>query len=199
MVQIKFDEKNPYKVYVIRNWRDYLDQLKIISIFATGLLVIAIYLNITNNNSKIFYYIWPFICFLLLIYYLMPKSKTTLDLEKNQWNIRKYIIIPIKTVGGQISSLSKIIATENIDERKKFKFSLKKAEYYSDLSFLELKNNDKIRKHKLYSHKTYSFNSHKFNTIQNEKIGSVLENFFQNLNLSIEFEKSVKHFKNTKI
>ena len=199
MVQIKFDEKNPYKVYVIRNWRDYMDQLKIISIFTIGLLTIAIYLNIINKNSKIYYYIWPFICFLLLIYYLMPKSKTTFDLEKNQWNIKKYIVIPIKTVGGQISSLSKIIATENIDERKKTRFSLKKTEYYSDLSFLELENHDKIRKQKLYSYKTYSFNSHKFNATQNEKIGLVLEDFFQNLNLSIEFEKSVKHFKNTKI
>ncbi len=199
MVKLLFGKKNPYEVCIIRNWRDQLDQIKITSLFTIGLLAFAIYQNITYNFSRIYLFMWFLIALILLIYYIVPTSITTFDLEKNHWKIQHYAIFPIKKIEGTISSLSKIISTENIDERKKSKLSLKNSKYYSDLSVLESKYEGKLEKKVLYSCKTYSFHSHKYNVKQNKKIAIVLENFFQNLNLSIEFEKSFNHFTNAKI
>jgi len=194
MVELNFGIENPYKVYIIRNWRDHIEQIKILSIFTIGLLFIAIYLNIINDNSQIYFYIWPFIGSILLLFYLVPTSRTTFDLEKNYWKIQYYAIFPRKKFEGTISSLSKIISTENVDERRKSKFSLKKTKYYSDLSVLESSTEGESEKKVFYSNTTFSFHSHKFNVKQNEKIAIVLENFFQKLNISIEYEKTFKHF-----
>jgi len=183
MVNLNFGIKNPYKVYIVRNWRDHIDQIKILSIFTIGLLFIAIYLNIINNYSQIYYFIWPLIGLILMLFYLVPTSRTTFDLEKNHWKIQYYAILPIKKFEGTISSLSKIISTENVDERRKSKISLKKSKFYSDLSVLELNNEGESEKKIFYSNSTYSYQSHKYNVKQNEKIGIVLENFFQNLNI----------------
>ena len=114
MVKLNFGIENPYKVYIIRNWRDYIEQIKILSIFTIGLLFIAIYLNIINNYSQIYYFIWPLIGLILMLFYLVPTSRTTFDLEKNHWKIRYYAILPRKKFEGTISSLSKIISTENV-------------------------------------------------------------------------------------
>jgi hypothetical protein len=194
MVKLNFGIENPYKVYIIRNWRDHIDQIRILSIFIIGLLSVAIYINIIYDNSRIYFYIWPSIVLIGLIYYIIPTSRTTFDLEKNYWKIQYYAIFPRKKFEGTISSLSKIISTENVDERRKSKFSLKKSKFYSDLSVLESNNKDEIEKKIFYSNTTYSYQTHKYNVKQNEKIGIVLENFFQNLNISIEYEKSFKHF-----
>jgi len=194
MVNLNFGIENPYKVYIVRNWRDHIDQIKILSIFIIGLLSIAIYLNIINNNSQIYYYIWPLIGLILMLFYLIPTSRTTFDLEKDYWKIQYYAIFPRKKFEGTISSLSKIISTENVDERRKSKISLKKSKYYSDLSVLGLNNEGVSEKKIFYSNTTYSYQSHKYNVKQNEKIGFVLENFFQNLNISIDYEKSFNHF-----
>jgi len=194
MVNLKFGIENPYKVYIVRNWRDHIDQIKILSIFTIGLLSIAIYLNVINNYSQIYYFIWPLIGLILMLFFLVPTSRTTFDLEKNHWKIQYYAIFPRKKFEGTISSLSKIISTENVDERRKSKISLKKSKYYSDLSVLELNNEGESEKKIFYSNTTYSYQNHKYNVKQNEKIGIVLENFFQNLNLSIEYEKSFNHF-----
>jgi len=199
MVEVKFGIKNPYKVYIVRNWRDYIDQIKISSIFTIGLLIVAIYQNIVNENTRNYYYIWPLIGLILIIYCIIPTSRTTFDLENNFWKIQYYAILPIKKFEGTISSLSKIISTENVDERRKSKFSLKKSKLYSDLSILIINAKDESEKRILYSTKTYSYQSHKYNVRQNEKIGLVLENFFQNLNISIEFEKEFHHFTKAKI
>ncbi|QEE16578.1 hypothetical protein DSAG12_02408 [Promethearchaeum syntrophicum] len=199
MVEVKFGLKNPYKVYIVRNWRDLIDQIRISSIFTIGLLIVAIYQNIIHNNTRIYFYIWPLISLILLIYFLIPTSKITFDLEKNFWKIQYYAIVPIKKFEGTISSLTKIISTENIDERKKYKYSLKNSKLYSDLSVLESNNEGEYKKKIIYSNKTYSYQSHKYNVKQNEKIGIVLENFFQNLNIQIEFEKLFNHFPNTNI
>ena len=196
MVKLNFDIKNPYNVFIVRNWRDHIDRIIILSIFIIGLLSTSIYLNIINNNSQIYFYIWPLIAFIGLIFYLVPTSRTTFDLEKNHWKIQYYAIIPIKKFEGTISSISKIISTENVDERRKSKYSLKKSKFYSDLSVLVSNKKDESEKKIFYSNKTYSYQSHKYNVRQNEKIGLVLENFFVNLNLSIEFEKSFNHFTN---
>jgi len=196
MVKLNFDIKNPYNVFIVRNWRDHIDRIIILSIFLIGLLSAAIYLNIINNNSQIYFYIWPLIALIGLIFYLVPTSRTTFDLEKNHWKIQYYAIIPIKKFEGTISSISKIISTENVDERRKSKYSLKKSKFYSDLSVLVSNKEDESEKKIFYSNKTYSYQSHKYNVKQNEKIGLVLENFFVNLNLSIEFEKSFNHFTN---
>ena len=199
MVKLNFGIENPYKVYIVRNWRDHIEQIKILSIFTIGLLSIAIYLNIINDNSQIYYYIWPLIGSILMLFFLVPTSRTTFDLEKNHWKIVYYAIFPRKKFEGTISSLSKIISTENVDERRKYKFSLKKSKYYSDLSVLESINENESEKKVFYSNTTFSYHSHKFNVKQNEKIALVLENFFQNLNISIEFEKSINHLTNAKI
>ena len=199
MVKLKFGIKNPYKVYIVRNWRDHIDQLIITSLFTIGLLTIAIYLNIIYNNSRIYYYIWPMIGSIVITFYIFPTSRTTFDLEKDHWKIQYYTIFPRKKFEGSISSLSKIISSEIIDVRTKSKFSLKKSNYYSDLSVLESNNEGESEKKIFYSYKTYSYQSHKYNVKQNEKIGIILENFFQNLNISIEFEKSINHFTNAKI
>ena len=92
MVKLNFDIKNPYKVYIVRNWRDHIDQIIILSIFTIGFLFVAIYLNIINSNSQIYFYIWPFIGLILLTFYLFPTSRTTFDLEKNHWKIQYYAI-----------------------------------------------------------------------------------------------------------
>ncbi len=194
MVNLNFDIKDPYKVYIIRDWRDHIDQLIISFLFTIGLLAVAIYLNIIHDNSRIYYYIWPMIGLIVLIFYIFPNSITTFDLEKNLWKIQHYAFFPIKKFEGSISSLSKIISTEIIDERAKSKFSLKKSKYYSDLSVLESNNKGEDKKKIFYSNKTYSYQNFKYNVKQNEKIGIVLENFFQNINISIEFEKSFNHF-----
>ena len=194
MVKLNFGLENPYKVYIIRNWRDHIDQIRILSIFIIGLLSVAIYINIIYENSRIYFYIWPSIVLIGIIYFIIPTSRTTFDLEKNYWKIQYYAIFPRKKFEGTISSLSKIISTENVDERRKSKLSLKKSKYYSDLSVLELNNEGESEKKIFYSNSTYSYQSHKYNVKQNEKIGIVLENFFQNLNISIEYEKSFNHF-----
>ena len=199
MVEVKFDKKNPYKVYIVRNWRDHIDQIRISSIFTIGLLIVAIYQNIVHDNTRIYYYIWPLISLILLIYCLFPTSRTTFDLENNFWKIQNYAILPIKKFEGTISSLSKLISTESIDERRKSKFSLKKSKLYFDLSIIELNAKGESKKKIFFSIKTYSYQSHKYNVRQNEKIGLVLENFFQNLNISIEFEKEFHHFTKAKI
>ena len=183
----------------MRNWQDHLDQIRILSIFTIGLLSVAIYLNIVYNNSRNYYYIWPLISLILMIYYIVPNSITTFDLEKNLWKIQYYAIFPIKKYEGTISSLSKIISTENVDERRKSKYSLKKTKYYSDLSVFESNKEGESEKKIFYSNKTYSYQSHKYNVKQNGEIGLVLENFFQNLNVSIEFEKLFNHFTNANI
>ncbi len=194
MVNLKFGLKNPYEVYIIRNWRDKIDQLIISSLFTIGLSMVSIYLNIAHENSRIYFYIWPTLGLIMLTPYLFPTSITTFDLEKNHWKIQYYAIFPIKKIEGTISSLSKIISTEIIDERINSKFSLKKSKYYSDLSVLELNNKGVVKKKVFYSSKTYSYQKFKYNVKQNEKIGIVLENFFHNLNISIEYEKSFVHF-----
>ncbi len=112
MVKLNFGIENPYKVYIVRNWRDHIDQIKILSIFTIGLLSIAIYINIINDNSRIYFYIWPLIGSILLLFYLVPTSRTTFDLEKNYWKIQHYAIFPRKKYEGTISSLSKIISTK---------------------------------------------------------------------------------------
>ena len=194
MVKLNFDIKNPYKVYIVRNWRDFIDKIRILSIFIIGLLIVAIYLNIVDDNSRIYYYIWPMIGLIVLTFYIFPNSITTFDLEKNHWKIQYYAIFPIKKFEGTISSLSKIISTEIIDERINSKFSIKKSKYYSDLSILESNDKGEYKKKIFYSNKTYRYQNFKYNVKQNEKIGIILENFFHKLNISIEYEKSIEHF-----
>ena len=199
MVKINFGIENPYKVYIVRNWRDHIDQLIISSLFTIGLLTIAIYLNTIHDNSRIYYYVWPMIGLIVLIFYIFPNSITTFDLENNLWKVQYYAIFPIKKIEGTISSLTNIVSTENVDDRRKSKFSLKKSKYYSDLSILKSNNENEPEKTIMYSFKTFSYQSHKYNVKQNEKIGYVLEEFFQNLNISIEYEKSFDHFTNVNI
>ena len=115
-------------------------------------------------------------------------------MEKNHWKIQYYAIFPIKKFEGTISSLSKIISTEIIDERINSKFSIKKSKYYSDLSILESNDKGEYKKKIFYSNKTYRYQNFKYNVKQNEKIGIILENFFHKLNISIEYEKSIEHF-----
>ncbi len=192
MVNIVFDKNSSTKFTVIREFKDHIEQLLILSIFLVILLISLVIQSIIDNSFPKDMLFYVLVLLFIIIYYIFPTCSISFDLENNRWDYKKLIIkIPYKQNFGLISNVSKINSYEVIDHssKKKKKFSIKKTEYFSALQlWLSQKDTKDFDELMIFSRKTYSYSSHNREVEENIRILNGLKSYFEKLEIPIIFD-----------
>ncbi|WP_457558997.1 hypothetical protein [Candidatus Harpocratesius sp.] len=207
MVEIKFDPNSPYRINIIRNWKDNLEQIYSISIFLLIFLIFSIFAWIKDHPSGLALLLWDIIFLGILLWFFLPTKQMVIDLDKNEWKIQikiTFLIIPI--FSQKISDLSFIlvedITEDNRDTNKKL--TLNDLKYHSSLQFLGFAKNEgefkDFREKWIFSKRnTSNFRVHLREIKENTRIAQTLVEIFQGLNIPIELMLKRKVYQNGKL
>ncbi|MCF2140687.1 MAG: hypothetical protein K9W44_11590 [Candidatus Lokiarchaeota archaeon] len=204
MVEIKFDPNSPYRIDIIRNWKDNLEQIYSISIFLLVFLIFSILAWIKRYPSDLALLLWDVIFLGILLWFILPIKHLRIDLDKNQWKIQLKIIFMIIPLSSEkISDLSFIlvedITEDNRDTNKKL--TLNSLKYHSSLQLLgfskkEGESKDFREKWIFSKRNTSNFRVHLREIRENTRIAQTLVEIFQGLDIPIELILKRKVYQN---
>lgn len=195
MVKLEFGSQNPYRVKIIRNWRDNLEKIFTLGIFFIVFLVLYIISSVNQNIIRNYFLLLLVAISILVVVYGSFSTKITLDLEIDEWiSSKTFMNIPFKKIRGKLSEIA-FIVTQDIthDERdSKAKLTLNQTSYrssfefwgYSDSFQKQLKEPEKWI---LFSQTTFNYRDHFKQMEENVRIAKTLEEFFQGLDIPLQY------------
>jgi hypothetical protein len=187
----------------VYNWRDHRDLFITLGFFCGFIGIGMIYSFAVQGEVSSLLWIGLIISLIYALFYVASFGKLIFNLETNMWSIQKFIFyIPIYTTIGKISDISKIVSIENIDSSS---FIARYFSKYHELYVIHFevwlfRNTDnKVSQYKFLTQRTSNPRIHQQDLNAISILGAGLMEYFQNLEIPIEFEMNPQVFDSEEI
>lgn len=196
MVTIYFDPKESYKMKIQSEYKDNLIQIGVIGSFFIGLWILIIFQTIRANQFPSFMLFWVVVLIIIAIYFIVPNTRLTMDLENNLWTLQRlFLFIPFSQFKGKISGIKQYLINDQIDlKSSKSKLSMERKEYTSSFQIQLYPESEKIEENLfLFRKKTFDSAAHERNLDMITQMGIKMRKIFSQYEIPFDLEYNQKN------